>query len=54
MTPSYEGSLAWAIEYSWVNKMERSKRSQAGRAMVELHFTSQHMQENFIQCIMKK
>lgn len=52
--PNDDISLAKSIEYCWLNKMERSKRSQAGRAMVELHFTSQHLQENFIQCIMKK
>ena len=52
--PNDDISLARSIEYCWRNKMERSKRSQAGRAMVELHFTSQQLQENFIQCIIKK
>lgn len=52
--PNDDISLARAIDYCWRNKMERSKRSLAGRAMVELHFTSQQLQENFIQCIIKK
>jgi glycosyltransferase involved in cell wall biosynthesis len=52
--PEDDFALAEMLESCWTNKEERLRRAKAGRKMVEAHFTSQHLQDNFIKCLVEK
>lgn len=52
--PDNPFALAEMIESCWKNKEERLRRSKEGRKMVETHFTSQLLQDNFIKCLLEK
>jgi glycosyltransferase involved in cell wall biosynthesis len=51
--PEDDFALAEMLESCWTNKEERLRRAKAGRKMVEAHFTSQHLQDNFIKCLVE-